>query len=146
MSSATEREELPPFLLLFDGECAVCDRTVQFLLDRDPTGKLSFAPLQGSTAQAVKARHPEWPDDLDSLVLVIQRPEGEQLLFYSTAVLRAVGELGGVLGALCRAILLLPRILRDPLYRAFARIRYRVFGKVEACRLPRPGEAERFYA
>ena len=146
MTTASQREELPPLLLLFDGECAVCDRTVQFLLDRDPAGLLSYAPLQGETAREIQERHPEWPDSLDSLVLVVQGEDGERLHFYSTAVLLPVQRLGGWLGLLAAIARWVPRPLRDPFYRAFARIRYRVFGRLEACRLPKPEEAERFYA
>lgn len=146
MQDASHREELPRLLLLFDGECAVCDSTVQWLLARDPAGVLAYAPLQGETAAAVRSRHPEWPANMDSLVLVRQTPQGEALQYYSSAVLSAVAELPGLVPALARAVLWVPRVLRDPFYRAFARIRYRVFGKVETCRIPSASQEARFYA
>lgn len=146
MRSATDRDHLPPYTLLFDGECAVCDRTVRWLLDRDPSGVLAFAPLEGPTARAIRQRHPDWPANLDSLVLVTQTQDGEHLAFHSTAVLTAVGLLPGVIPTLCRGLLYIPAPVRDPFYRAFARVRYRIFGKLDSCRLPRPSEAERFYA
>ena len=131
-------------LVLYDGVCAVCDATVQFLLDRDTEGLFHFAPLQGDTAQAVLARHPEVPRDLDSILYVEKRPAGtEQVSWHSTAVLRMVAELPGgwqLLGAL-RVV---PWWLRDPFYRGFAAVRYRVFGKLEACRLPEPEWEPRF--
>src|SRR5688500_9873690 len=134
---------LPAQLLLFDGECAMCDATVQWVLDHDRKGVFSFAPLQGETAKAVVARHPELPPTLDSLILVQQTPGGELVRYHSDAVLGLARGLGGawrVLGA----VRLLPRFLRDPWYRMLARNRYRLFGKLEGCRVPQPGEAERF--
>lgn len=145
MQAATDRDHLPPYTLLFDGECAVCDRTVTWLLARDPEGLLAFAPLEGPTAEAIRGRHPEWPEDLDSLVFVQQSSTGEQLHFHSTAVLTAVGTLPGPLSAAAHALLVVPAVVRDPFYKAFARVRYRIFGTLDACRMPLPGEAARFY-
>lgn len=135
---------LPPRLLLFDGVCAVCDATVQWVLDHDPAGAFHFAPLQGETAAAVRARHPEWPSELDSLVLVEQTPSGERLTWHSDAIVGLGRGLGGLYGALAAIARLYPRWFRDPAYRTFARIRYRVFGRLEACRIPEPAQAARF--
>ncbi|MFT6144249.1 MAG: putative DCC family thiol-disulfide oxidoreductase YuxK [Myxococcota bacterium] len=145
MRAATDRDHLPPYTLLFDGECAVCDRTVTWLLGRDPSGLLAYAPLAGPTAVSIRDRHPEWPTNLDSLVLVVQGEDAERILFHSTAVLTAVGMLPGAVPVLCRGLLWVPAFMRDPFYRGFARIRYRIFGKLDTCRLPQPSEAERFY-
>ena len=135
---------LPPRVVLFDGVCAVCDATVQFVLDRDPSGRFHFAPLQGPTAAAVLARHPEIPPKIDSILLVETGEDGvERVSWYSTAILRLAVGLGGAwrLAGLLRVF---PAFLRDPFYKAFAAVRYRVFGQLESCRMPRPGEAERF--
>ena len=134
---------LPQQLLLFDGECAMCDGTVQWVLDHDRQGVFSFAPLQGETAKAIVARHPELPPTLDSLILVKQTPDGEVVRYHSDAVLGLARGLGGV-WRLAGALRLLPRFLRDPWYRMLAANRYKLFGKLEACRVPQPGEADRF--
>lgn len=134
---------LPAQLLLFDGTCAMCDATVQWVLDHDRRGTFSFAPLQGETAREILARHPEVPGDLDSLVLVRQTPAGEVLSWHSDAVLGLARGLGGV-WRLAAALGVLPAFLRDPWYRLLARSRYRLFGRLEGCRVPQPGEASRF--
>ncbi len=136
---------LPPRLVLFDGDCAVCDASVRFLLDRDRAGRLHFAPLQGPTAARIRARHPEWPADLDSLVYVEQTEHGERLNWYSSGILRMLGALPAPWRWLS-ALQVLPRVLRDPPYRAFAAIRLQVFGTVDACRLPTEAEAARLLA
>jgi predicted DCC family thiol-disulfide oxidoreductase YuxK len=142
--SLTTAESDVERLVLFDGICAVCDATVQFLLDHDPEGRFHYAPLQGDTAQAVLARHPEIPRDLDSIIFVEKRPDGtEQVSWHSTAILRMAAGLGGPWGWL-HALRIVPRWLRDPFYRGFAAVRYRVFGKLESCRMPEPEWEQRF--
>ena len=39
-----------PRIILFDGQCNVCNRFVQFVIRRDPAGKFQFAPLQSEQA------------------------------------------------------------------------------------------------
>lgn len=131
-------------LVLFDGVCAVCDATVQWILDHDPDNKFHFSPLQGETARAVLDRHPEIPEDLDSIILVWRLSDGsEQVAWYSTAMLNIAGELPAPWRYLT-VFRVVPRVLRDPFYRGFASIRYRVFGKFESCRMPDPEVEERF--
>ena len=133
---------LPELLLLFDGDCAVCDATVQWVLDRDVARRVHFAPLQGETAAAVLARHP-FADGVDSMILVRQTPEGERVSWYTDGLLGLAAVMPFPWRA-TRWLRLIPRFLRDPFYRAFARVRYRLFGKMEQCRLPQPEEAARF--
>ena len=38
-------------LVLYDGECGLCDRLVQWLLRHDRRHVLHYAPLQGETAR-----------------------------------------------------------------------------------------------
>jgi len=39
-----------PSIILFDGQCNVCNTFVQFVIRRDPAGKFQFAPLQSEQA------------------------------------------------------------------------------------------------
>ena len=109
----------PERILLFDGTCGFCDGAVRWLLERDPVGRLHFAPLQGELAAALRARHPEIPNDLDTAVLV-ERFEGEERVYLrSQAVLRALALLESPWR---RAAWLrfLPRFLTDACYLLFA--------------------------
>jgi len=142
---ASERAEAAPgaaVIVLFDGACAFCNRAVDWLLRRDPEGRLRFAPLQGETAARLRARHPEIPAELETLVTVETLAGRERVHLRSEAIFRACAAIAGAprwVGWLAR----LPRPLTDLGYRLFARARYRLFGRVEACRLPRPGERAR---
>lgn len=128
-------------MVLFDGDCAVCHAGVNFLLDHDVEGRLRYAALQGPYAAEVRARTPDWPEGLDSLVLV----EPGRTSWYSTGVLRMASYLPAP-WRWATVLLWVPRPLRDAAYRAFAAVRYRVFGRVERCRVPRAAEVGRFLA
>lgn len=139
--------EAPP-LLLYDGECGLCDRAVQFLLARDPGGALRFAPLQGETAGGYLERHglrPRPGEGFDSMVLALD-PGGprERVLVRAEAALALGRYLGGGLGALAWLGRIVPRRGRDAAYRVVARNRKRLAGPPDRCRLPDAGERARF--
>lgn len=130
-------------VLLYDGVCGVCNRSVRTILRFDPTGPLRFAALESVFAKAIIERHPDIRD-VDSVVFVDHPGQpSERVAVRSAAVLRVVDYLGGpwrVFGA----ARIIPAPLRDRLYDRFAAIRYRVFGKYDSCPLPTPEVRARF--
>ena len=132
-------------ILFYDGVCGLCNALVQFLLKRDKQGRLRFASLQSDFAAKVLGRHGIDPSDLDTVRVVVnyEQPQ-EQVLSRSDAILRAVSELGGFRKAAATVALLIPRALRDFIYRFVARNRYQVFGKYDTCVLPDPSQRSRF--
>jgi len=130
-------------LVLFDGVCGFCDRTVRWLIERDPQGRLSYAPLQGPTAAELRARHPEIPEELTTMAYVDACGDGERVYLRSEAMFRACADLERpprLLGWLAH----LPRPLIDLGYALLARNRYRLFGRLDTCRVPSPEERPRF--
>ncbi len=126
-------------VVVFDGVCNLCDATVRFILDRDPAGRFRFAANQSAVGRELLARHGLDPTDLSSVYLI----EDGRLWARSTAVLRIVRHLRRP-WPLAYGLILVPRPVRDLAYRVVARLRYRLFGRRKACRLPRPGERSRF--
>ena len=134
-----------PTVVFYDGVCALCNRLVRFLLVRDRRRALRFAPLQGELAGRALPRHGVDPGDLDSVVVVANLGRtDERASRRAAAVLDALESLGGGWRATARVGRLVPRFLADLLYRAVARARYRIFGRLEACPLPRPEWKDRF--
>jgi predicted DCC family thiol-disulfide oxidoreductase YuxK len=118
---------------------------VQFLVKRDTAGHLRFAQLQGELAQKTLVPRDVDPGDLDTVyVLADWQSPHERLLARSRAVLHAVGQLGRGWRLLATAARLVPPPLADVLYRVVARVRYRIFGRYNACPLPRPEWRNRF--
>jgi len=140
----TEPVEAGP-ILLYDGVCGFCDRTVQFVLNRDPGGVMRFATLQGAFSAGIIDRFPELRS-ADSLVLVEYDAPGRvaRVLLRSDAALQIGIYLGGAIGVLSRIGRVVPRFLRDAAYDLFARHRYRLFGRYDHCPLPPPTVRNRF--
>src|SRR3954451_25037195 len=74
-------------VLLYDGVCGFCNKTVQMILDRDRRGTMRFAALQSDYGQATIERHPELRG-VDSVVFVERAAEGERVYARSDAALR----------------------------------------------------------
>jgi predicted DCC family thiol-disulfide oxidoreductase YuxK len=132
-------------VLLFDGECGLCNRVVRLLLRLDQAGRLKFAPLQGAAAQAYLRSHGLPGSDFDSLVYVPdwnRKAHGEYLLRTDgvMAALRLIGRAGRVF----LWIRFIPTSWRDAGYRVVARWRYRFFGKWHPRPLAHPEWAARF--
>ena len=139
----TATTSAPRHLLLFDGVCVFCNGAVRWLMARDPRARMRFAPLQGETAAALRARHPEIPQALETLVYVESDSSGERVYLRSAGVFRVLALLDSPWRHLAK-LRWLPLRLCDALYLAFARRRYRFFGEVDACPIPTPQEAQLF--
>ena len=126
-------------ILLFDGVCNLCNGSVQFILRRDPEARFRFASLQSAAGQRYLDELRIDRQAVDSVILV----EGDRWYMEGDAALRIARLLPGpwkMLGI----FRLLPRPLRNWLYRLVARHRYRWFGKRESCWLPTPELRGRF--
>jgi len=132
-------------IVFYDGVCGLCNRLVQFLLKHDRKGRLRFASLQSDFAAKVLGRHGFDPKDLDTVHVVenYDRPD-ERVLQRSDAILRAGRELGGFWSASSSISKIVPRPLRDVVYKLVATNRYRMFGKFDTCMLPDPSQRSRF--
>ena len=129
-------------VLLYDGVCGFCNKSVQLILDHDRSGEMRFAALQSDYGQAVIERHTELRG-VDSVVFVEQVSGGERVHVRSDAALKVAAYLGGF-WKLLLAARVLPRGLRDYFYDLFARNRYKLFGKYDSCMLPPPEVRSRF--
>lgn len=125
-------------IVFFDGECVMCNGFVDILLKVDPLGTILIAPLQGQTA---KQYLPPLPIDREAWS-IYYRDESE-LYDQFDAFIQVCKRLGGVWSAF-NAIRLIPRPVRDRIYRFIACNRYRLFGRRATCRMPSESERERF--
>ena len=147
-------------VLLYDGACGVCARSIQFILRHDNRDRsLRFASLQSDFGQRILAAAPEL-EDVDSVIWVDadpgSRPEPPprlgpgaplpplQTRIRSDAALTAAAYLGGGWRWMARAGRLFPRRLRDAAYDLVARNRHRLAGRSDRCLLPTPEQRRRF--
>ncbi|MFC1763192.1 thiol-disulfide oxidoreductase DCC family protein [Planctomycetota bacterium] len=129
----------PQRIILFDGVCNLCSRSVRFIIRRDPAGVFRFASLQSTFAQECLARHGLRAETLDTLVVI----DGDVIYTRSDAALQIASQLRSVWRTMV-IFRILPRRLRDAIYRFVAKHRYRWFGKSENCMIPAPELMDRF--
>jgi len=129
-----------PRVILYDGECGLCDRLVQWVLARDRAGVFRFAALQSDWAQAVLRSHALPTTDFDSMVLI----ESDRVFLRSDAVLHVLRGLPR--WRVAYGLIILPNGLRDAIYVWIARRRKRWFPTPAACGVPRPEWRDRFIA
>lgn len=127
--SNKEREDESP-LLFYDGHCALCNGAVNRLIKADKHQRFSFAPLQGTTAEKAFQNYPELRD-IDSLILFVNG----KIYTRSDAAIRSATLLGGA-WRLAGCFYIFPKFFRDWVYDGVARVRYKWFGKYDACPLP----------
>src|SRR5215203_4707443 len=125
-------------IVLFDGVCNFCHGAVNFIIRHDPGQKFKFAPLQSELGQELRAKHGIGLD-VDSIVLI----EDDRVYLHSTAALRIAKELGGAF-TIAYAFIIVPEFIRDSFYRAFAKFRYKLFGRRDVCMMPTPDVRARF--
>jgi predicted DCC family thiol-disulfide oxidoreductase YuxK len=128
-------------IILFDGVCNFCNGSVNFIIDRDPDAYFKFAPLQSEVGEKLLAENKIDKAVTDSVVLI----EDGKVYTHSTAALRVARRLSGAWSWFYN-FRFVPPFIRDFAYRLFAKNRYRLFGKQEACMLPTPEVRSRFLA
>lgn len=115
-------------IVLFDGICNLCNSTVDFLMKQDRNKLFTFIPLQSVEGQ-ILIKKCKIPVDLDSVVFI----QSSRVFFELDAIIEIAGLLNypwklGVIGRI------IPKKIRDALYRTISKNRYRWFGKRQTCR------------
>ena len=144
--SAPTDDDVTP-VLLYDGDCGLCARSVQFVLSHECPERraaLRFAPLQGAYGAKLRVRHPEIAS-IDSVAWY--EPTGghpSRVRVRSDAALATMTHLGGAWRAFSAIAIFVPRPIRDAVYDAIARRRFRLVA--QSCLLPSAQDRHRFLA
>lgn len=135
MSAASQTRSI----ILFDGDCAYCSRWVLWILRRDRHAQFRFAASRSEAAREVLTRCGWSGPPPESVVLVAD----QKVVTNSDAVIGIACRLGWPWKAAAIARLI-PRPLRDALYRRVAANRHRLGGSATACLVPTPETRARF--
>ena len=123
-------------VIFYDGNCGLCNRSVQFILKHERNQNLLFTSLQSSFSKKVFSDF-NLKNDFEESILYYR--DGK-LFSKSKAVLRIVPFLKWYCYPLL-IIWLVPNFIRDMFYDLIARNRKR-YSKV--CKLPNPNQSNRF--
>ena len=125
-------------IILFDGQCVFCDHSVQFILKRDVDEVFQFASLQSAIGQQLLKQY-DVDASMDSIVVIYR----DKVYTQSDAAIVIAQQFKG-LRKLLAVVKYMPKWLRDKLYVVIAKNRYRIFGKMDTCRIPTEEERRRF--
>jgi predicted DCC family thiol-disulfide oxidoreductase YuxK len=118
-------------VVLFDGTCAFCERSVIFISARDPNGYFRFGASQTPEARALLDPLGIRRETARSILLI----ENGTVYMRSTASLRIAARMTFP-WSLLRVLLLVPAPIRDLGYRIVAAVRHRLAGPSNACNIP----------
>ena len=116
------------FLVLFDGTCNFCNGSVRFIMNRDRCERFAFLSSQTDEGRALAEKHGFAGPTPGSMILI----DGERVFSRSTASLQIARRLDG-LWPILYALIIIPRPIRDAVYKWFAARRHRFFGKADQC-------------
>ena len=125
-------------LIVFDGDCVLCSRSMRLILRLDRAERFRFATAQGDIGQGLY-RYLDLPTDNFETYLLVADGKVHQR---TAAVIEIAKRLGWPWKAGV-ALIVIPRPIRDALYNLIARHRYRIFGRSTACGMADPAVRER---
>lgn len=126
-------------IILFDGVCNLCNRSVQSVIRKDKKGIFKFASLQSDAGKELLKEIGLPSDNLHSFVYI----KNNSFYIRSDAALQVAKTLGGGWKALSY-FKVVPRVIRDFFYNTIAKNRYKWFGKKDKCMVPSPELRARF--
>lgn len=126
-------------LIVFDGSCVLCNYSVGYLLKTDKRRKLNFATFDSEIVRNTGSLFFS-SGHRKSIVFIDQSG-----IYTESDAILSIAKLTGSFPVLIRIGMLIPRFLRNSIYRLIARYRYCWFGKTENCIVPEADDAGRFY-
>ena len=120
-------------IAVMDAECAVCTLGARMIHRIDRSGEVRICPVQTPLGARLMAENGVDAADPETWLLI----EDGVVWRDAEAIIR-IGARSGRWGRLLTLLRLIPRPVRDWLYRRLARNRYRLFGRADMCALPDP--------
>ena len=126
-------------IILFDGVCNFCNRTVNIILEHDKEAHFKFAASQSNAGIHLIQKFKLNQTSAASVILI----DNDKVYTKTDAVIQIANQLKGWL-RLFRLIKFIPKPIRDFGYDLVAKNRYALFGKRETCRIPEESIRNRF--
>lgn len=123
---------LPPIAVM-DATCALCSFGARAVHRMDRSGTIRICPVQSDLGARLLAEQGMAALDPDSWLFL-----ANGRVWTGFDAMAEVGRRAGGWGRVLQLLLILPRPMRDWLYRRVARNRYGLFGRADLCALPDP--------
>jgi len=126
-------------IILFDGFCNFCNRTVNIIIEHDKDAQFQFAASQSTAGINMLQKFNLYQTSSASVILI----DNEKVYAKTDAVIQIATQLSGW-PRLFVGLKFVPKSLRDFSYDLIAKNRYAMFGKKDSCRMPNASERNRF--
>jgi predicted DCC family thiol-disulfide oxidoreductase YuxK len=133
-------DHLEPPTVVFDAVCVLCCAGLKWIVRHDKRAHWRFLAMQSERGAAALTRAGISPRAPASFLVLYQG----RCYSESEACLVIARDVGGIYKPLAAAARIVPRSIRDWVYRLIARNRYAWFGRLQSCYVPLPGEAHRY--
>jgi predicted DCC family thiol-disulfide oxidoreductase YuxK len=121
LSFMTEKTQIP--VVIYDGDCKLCQRAVRFLNHSDTDKGIKFVPSSHPSSEPLFTKYAISKETADKTVIFI---ENKKVYTKSTAIIKALQKRGG-LWRISGIFLLIPPIIRNLIYDWIARRRNATF-------------------
>ena len=125
-------------VILFDGDCNLCNHFVQFVISKDKKKNINFSSLQSQFGRQIVSKHKL--QHIDSIIYL----NGDNAYTYSDAIIEILKTIEGIWSIIGYFIKIIPKNIRNYFYKIIAKKRFSLFGKTNSCLLPSPELNARF--
>lgn len=140
MDSTAKQVQREHAIVYFDGVCNFCNSVVNFVIRNDKHDYFRFISLQSERGQEFLRTHGHPTDKLETFYL---EDKDGSIYGYSTAALHLARHLRGIY-SWGYVFILLPKFIRDPVYKFISEHRYKLFGRRDRCMIPTPEMKAKF--
>lgn len=135
-----ENEASSAPMLVYDGSCGFCSRSVRFILRHERRHDLLFVTRDSELGQSLRRRF-----GMESIQSMLWIEDGRAFA-ESGAVIKAAGYMGGWWSRLAALGSLFPATVLNRIYKVIAKYRRRLSRNDGVCVIPSPEERRRFMA
>ena len=125
-------------IIVFDGVCNFCNRIVQIIIRHDPSAQIYFAAQQSEAGE--KLMKDLAINENSNSVLFVK----DGLVYYQSDAVIEIAKLLNGWPSLFKYTIIVPRFIRNVIYKLIAANRYSIFGKQAQCMVPKEDDKGRF--
>ena len=125
-------------IIVFDGVCNFCNRVVQIIIRHDPSAQIHFAAQQSEAGERLLNQY-SIQESTSSVVFITKG-----VVYYQSDAVIEIAKLLTGWPSLFKYTIIVPRFLRNAIYKFIAANRYAIFGKQDHCMVPKEEDKGRF--
>ena len=120
--------EIQKDIIIFDGECILCNGVVGWLMNFAPKDLFQFVAFQSSYGQSLLLEHGFDTDRLDTVILI----DDKGVNTHSDGFIRIISKMPKW-KLVASLLAFIPRMIRDYIYKTASRNRVKWFGQSKSC-------------